>query len=288
MKKNVILGIIIALLVICVVAEGIIIWKQNDDKNKEKNEEQTQQTVDTPSPEPTKKPSELPKDETLNGENLKISKKYNNPKENELVYTYLTVTVEDQGYEYKYEIPQINLESEEVEKINKEILKKYEDKVDEMNDNQYIDMSCEGLSYKYYENDGILSLVMVNPTESGGYFNCKTYNIDISEGKEINNVELLKRIDIAEKDLNDKILKAIDNLEMYKDYEDMEEREQNFRKGQKEKAINKYKNISTDKLDLYINSDNHICAYMEMAAIAGGDTTTMILDLETSEMIEIM
>lgn len=290
MKKKVILGIIIALLVICVAVEGFFIWKLDDNKKNEKKE-QTEQVGETPSPEPTKKPSELPKDETLDGENLKISKKYSNPDDDELVYTYLTVNIEEKsnnGYKYKYEVPQINLESEEVEKINKEILKQYEDKVDEINTKQEIDFGCEGLSYEYYENDGILSLVMKNPTEAGGYFSCKTYNIDISERKEINNVELLKRIDIAETDLNDKILKAIDNSKIYKDYPAVDAEFENFVKEQKDKTTNKYKNISADKAILYVNDKNNLCAYLGVYALAGGETMTIILDLETSEMIEIM
>lgn len=297
MKKNIILGIIIALLVICVAVEGFIIWKQYNDKSNE--EEQKQEIVDTPSPEPLTKPKELPKNETIDGENLKISKKYSNPDEDELVYTYLTVTVEDKlnynpeydedYYKYVYNIPQINIDSENVDKINKEILKKYEDIIDEMNSKQYLNLGCEGLSYKYYENDGILSLLMASQTESGGVlFGCKTYNIDISKGKEINNEELLKKINITKTDLNDKILKTIDNLDMYKSDVVGEFREESFIKEQKNKTINRYKNISLDKLDLFLNDDNHICAYMEMSSIAGGDITTMILDLETSETIVLI
>ncbi len=288
MKKNIILGIIIALLVICVVVEGIIIWKQNVDKNKEEGKDSTSQVEETPSPVPSTKPKELPKNETMDGERLKISKKYSNPNENELVYTYLSVKIEDKSdnnHEYEYEIPQINIESKEVEKINKKILNKYEKIIDEMNNKQYLDLSCEGLTYEYYENDGILSLVMVSPTESGGYFECEIYNIEISTGEEIDNDKLLEKINISEEDLKDKMLKTIDNLDMYKSDASDDSSMKSFKQEQKDKTKYKYETTSVDKLDLYLNDDNHVCTYMEVHSIAGGETTTMILDLETNEII---
>lgn len=293
MKKNIILGIIIALLVIAVAVEGFFIWKQNDDKNKEEEKAQAEQVVETPSVEPSKEPVELPKDEILDGENLKISKKYSNSKGNELVYTYLTVTVEDKlnynpeydedYWKYVYKIPQINIDSENVDKINKEILKKYEDIIDEMNDEQYINLECEGLSYEYYENDGILSLVMVSPTESGGYFKCETYNIDISKKEEIDNTELLEKIDIAEEDLSKKINKAIENLTMYN--EDIVEGD--FEKEIQDLTINKYKNVLADEVTLYLNNKGNLCAYLEVYGVAGGEFTTLIVDLETNEEIKM-
>lgn len=291
MKKNIILGIIIALLVVCVAVEGFFLWKQNSDKKKEEGKEQTEQVEQTPSPEPSKEPStkpkELPKDETLDGENFKISKKYSNPKENELVYTYLTVTVEEKRdieeqniYEYKYEIPQINLESKEIEKINKEILEKYENIIDKVNEKQFIDFESEALYYEYYENNGILSLVMIDTAEAGGAYLSKTYNIDISAKKEIDNAKLLEKVDVTENDLNKKIIKAIENLEMYKSNND-------FEKGQKDKSINKYKNVSADEITLYINEKNNLCAGLVVHAIAGGEFTNAVVDLKTEKGIEI-
>lgn len=297
MKKNIILGIIIALLVICVAVEGFFLWKQNSDKKKEEGKGDTEQVEQTPSPEPSKEPKKLPKDEVIDGENIKISKKYSNPKGNEVVYTYLTVTVEDkanynpeydEGYwKYTYEIPQIDIDSKDVEKINKDILKKYEDIFNEINKKQEIDFECESLSYEYYENDGVLSLVMVNPTESGGCFICETYNIDISKQKEINNKELLEKIEIDEKDLNDKILKAIEGAKLYSSDESTSEDLKTFIKEQESKTTDKYKKISVDDVEIYLNEENNLCAYLEVYAIAGGETMTIILDLEENEIVEL-
>lgn len=284
MKKNIVLGIIIAILLICVAVEGFFLWKQSSDKSKGEDVEQVQETVESPSPTSITKQKELPKNKTMDGEDLKISKRYSSPKEDELVYTYLTINIEEKmNNGYKYEVPQINLESKEVEKINKEILKKYEDIIDEINEEQMIDFACEGLSYEYYENDGILSLVMINPTEDGGFFTCNTYNIDVSSEKTIDNEELLEKVDITEKDLSKKIVNAIENSKLYKDIEGVEE----FVKQQRDNTINKYKNISIDEITLYVNNEEHICAYMEVYALAGGDTMTIILDLETNEIVEM-
>lgn len=287
MKKNIILGIIIALLIVAVAVEGFFLWKQNDDKKKEEGKGDTEQVEQTPSPEPSKEPKKLPNDETLDGENFKISKKYSNSNSNELVYTYLTVTVEEKRdieeqniYEYKYEIPQINLESKEIEKINKEILEKYENIIDKVNEKQFIDFESEALYYEYYENNGILSLVMIDTAEAGGAYLSKTYNIDISAKKEIDNAKLLEKVDVTENDLNKKIIKAIENLEMYKSNND-------FEKGQKDKSINKYKNVSADEITLYINEKNNLCAGLVVHAIAGGEFTNAVVDLKTEKGIEI-
>ena len=292
MKKNIILGIIIALLIVAVSVEGFFIWKLNEDK-KTDVKEQTEQVEKTPSPETSTKPNELPKDEIIDGD-IKISKKYSNPDEDELVYTYLTVTVEDKFnynpeydesyYKYIYNIPQINIDSEDIEKINQKILEKYEDIINEMNDEQCINLECEGLIYEYYENDGILSLVMINPTESGGIFNCKTYNIEISTGKVIDNIELLKKMNIEESDVEGAIIRDI-KFEIYNNAS--EYAESSFVEEQKNKTLGKYENISIDEIKLYLNDDANICAYLGIYAIAGGDYQTIIWNLETSEMVEL-
>ena len=75
MKKNIILGIIITILVVCVAVEGFFLWKQSSDKKKEERKGDTEQVEQTPSPEPSKEPKKLPKDEVIDGENIKISKK---------------------------------------------------------------------------------------------------------------------------------------------------------------------------------------------------------------------
>lgn len=288
MKKNIILGIIIALLVVAVAVEGFFLWKQNNDKNNEK--ESTSQVERTPSPEPSKEPKKLPENETIDGENLKVSKKYSNPKGNEVVYTYLTVEIKEKtnnGYTYKYEIPQINLESKEVEKINKEILQKYEDIINKINEDQFINFMCESLAYKDYENNGILSLVMINATEDGGFFDCETYNIDVSTKKEIDNAEVLEKINVDKANLGDKILKAINGAKLYSDdtVEDADFKE--FIKEQEGKTTNKYKNISADKVEIYLNENGNLCAYLDVYALAGGETMTILLDLEANEVIEL-
>ncbi len=294
MKKNIILGIIIVLLVVAVGVEGFFIWKLNEDQNTEVKE-QTDEVEKTQPTEPSTKPNELPKDEIIDGE-IKISKKYSNPDEDELVYTYLTVTVEDKFnynpeydesyYKYIYNIPQININSEDIEKINQEILKEYEDIINEMNDEQQINLGCEGLIYEYYENDGILSLVMINKTESGGVFNCKTYNIEISTGKVIDNIELLKKMNIEESDVKETIIRDI-RFKMYDIYnEPSVYGASSFIEEQKNKTLDKYENISIDEIELYLNDDANICAYLVIYAIVGGDYLTEIWNLETSEFVE--
>lgn len=281
MKKNIILGIIIALLVVAVAVEGFFIWKQNDDKNKEEEKAQTEQVVETPSPEPIK----LPEATTVEVENLTISKKYFAPKEDELVYTYMEVKVKEineyGGYEYYYQfnVPQINLDSDYVKKLNKNIFEKYEEITDKISKEKHIDLGCEGLEYKYFENDGILSLVMHIPTESGGWFESEVYNIDITTGEEVLNDKLLSVCGITESKLRDYLESTV--YDEYKDFDASDPNiEESFMKSQREKTLKKYKDISINDIKLFINANRKLCAYLVVYNLAGPEEGTRWANLE--------
>ena len=127
---------------------------------------------------------------------------------------------------------------------------------------------------------------MINKTESGGVFNCKTYNIEISTGKVIDNIELLKKMNIEESDVKETIIRDI-RFKMYDIYnEPSVYGASSFIEEQKNKTLDKYENISIDEIELYLNDDANICAYLVIYAIVGGDYLTEIWNLETSEFVE--
>lgn len=285
MKKNIILGIIIALLIVAVAVEGFFLWKQNDDKKKEEGKDKTEQVEQTPSPEPSPEPVKLPEATTVEIENLTISKNYFAPKEDELVYTYMEVKVKEineyghSEYNYQFNIPQINLDSDYVKKLNKNILEKYEDITDKISKEKHIDFNFEGLEYKCFKNDNILSLVMHIPTESSGWFESEVYNIDITTGQEISNDELLNACGITESKLRDYLESTV--YDAYKDFDGSDPNiKESFVKSQRDKTQKKYKDISINDIKLFINENSKLCAYLVVYNLAGPEEGTRWVNLE--------
>lgn len=96
----------------------------------------------------------------------------------------------------------INIDSEEVEKLNKEFEDYY---------NKYSPYCLKGryeknpelhpnMDYYYTASNGILSLVVYYGNEDDGAYNAKRYNIDIKKGTILSNEELLKSVGISGKD----------------------------------------------------------------------------------------
>ncbi len=285
MKSKITIGIIICILVIAVIVEGMFIFNQSKKaKNGNDEDNKQEQTVEeTPSPKPTStaKTSPIPENEELTGENLTITKKYNEIEDDELVYTYLKAKVIEQDYEYTYEIPQINIESKDVEKINKEILEKYEEILSDMYKNQYLNFEAEGLEYKYYSNDDVLSLILIVDTEAGGTFGADIYNINIETGKKLTNKELIEAMDMTETELKNKLTDAIKKLDIYSD----KEVDSDFVETQRNKTLKLYREKTINDISIYVNNAGNITAYLEVFSIAGGETMNCLVDLETGKIL---
>lgn len=279
MKKNIIVGVVIAILVISIIVEGVFIFLQIK-KNKEVKNEDKKQNIQVEK----QKPEVVPSPETIDGESLKITKEYNNHSDEDVVYTYLNALVTEKTgskYEYKYEVPQINIKSEDVEKINKSILDKCEESLKKSNEEQIIDFDYEGLEYQYYENGDIVSLVMIIQQEGGHYYDI--YNINTKTGKQISNEEIaeIKKIKIT-----DNIIKTINELELYKQYYGANVNS-NYIEEQKQKTIEKYTNEEIKNIDMFINDKNNLCAKLQVYAIAGADIQQVLIDLEENVLIEM-
>ncbi|MBR3134502.1 MAG: hypothetical protein IKG56_03485 [Clostridia bacterium] len=118
-----------------------------------------------------------------------------------------TVVKIDNSKEWVYDIknpndniiPLINVDSKDIEMINKEIAEKYKDVKEEDGD--------FGMEYKYFVNDKIVSLVIKRkfPNDVVYY---STYNINLTSGKNISNLELVHSKDILETEY----LKKIESL----------------------------------------------------------------------------
>lgn len=288
MKSKIVMGIIIALLVVAVVVEGFVIFKNGKKQEQVELPEQQEEKVE-----------EILKDEELVGEKLTITKKYNKPTDNELVYTYLKAEIKDEWseewsnasdkiyedgviFKYEFNIPQININSNDVKQINKEILDKYETILANVYENQYIDFSAEALDYEYYINDDVLSLVLNVYTEGGPIFGSEIYNVDIGTGEKVTNAGLIECMNITETEFENKLNNAIENLEMYTNKEIEEE----FKEEQLNKTLELYKEEVLDEIKMYINKKGNITVSIEVFATAGGEKANCLLDLETGEWLD--
>lgn len=288
MKSKIVMGIIIALLVVAVVVEGFVIFKNGKKQEQVELPEQQEEKVE-----------EILKDEELVGEELTITKKYNKPTDNELVYTYLKAEIKDEWseewsntsdkiyedgviFKYEFNIPQININSNDVKQINKEILDKYETILANVYENQYIDFSAEALDYEYYINDDVLSLVLNVYTEGGPIFGSEIYNVDIGTGEKVTNAGLIECMNITETEFENKLNNAIENLEMYTNKEIEEE----FKEEQLNKTLELYKEEVLDEIKMYINKKGNITVSIEVFATAGGEKANCLLDLETGEWLD--
>ena len=125
--------------------------------------------------------------------NVKTNTKTNKTQEEKSKYVYTVSKVENKTQEDTYDkIPAINLDSNEIDDLNKEIIDDYK-KISKYSEYDY--------SYKTSENDEILSLVIISTyaPEEGTYpiTFFKTYNIDLEDKTLISNEDLLNRYNVT-------------------------------------------------------------------------------------------
>lgn len=114
-------------------------------------------------------------------------------KENKILYT-----TSDKSYiinsDECFKVPYININSEDATRINTEIQKLYMNSYNEFNEKANADklLNCDNITYKYYENDNILSVVVyyhdknvvVDGGTGGGTLTKYVYNFNLSTLKE--------------------------------------------------------------------------------------------------------
>ena len=167
----------------------------------------------------------------------------------DLVYTRFKRNIEDN----KTEVPIININSTDADKINKEI-------VDIMNG--FLKEENNLSDYEYSINKNILSVVLVminNNTDTTPKFSFKTYNINLTTLKKISNSELLSMYNTNETEVSNSI------KNQFKEYY-----EEEISNGYIVKEECDYKCYITwrgitdyiDKVEYYVD-DNKLYAYKE-------------------------
>ena len=174
-------------------------------------------------------------------------------------YNY-TNLLEDQNKEIVYDkinkrkdiVPYINISSDLVTNINKEIDTMYD---------EYLLFSPDGFSYQFNVSKNILSIIIkayvVHPEQTHYDIIYKSYNIDLKEMKLLTNKEILERFNITEKKmkyyLQNKFLNYYNDLISKKFFD---EKEYDFNTFLEDKNVD---NVLDDNY-YYINN-NHLELY---------------------------
>ena len=169
-------------------------------------------------------------------------------------------------YNGEVELPQINLDTENIKRINQEIIRKCSTNknksLDKVNVSKYIDNNTISL---HIELTDLLSSV-----ETEHY----VYNFDAKTGKELKNDDLLLRKGITKKQVADKIEKIFEGYETGIQYE--KNRITNLSddiineiisKSRNANGVNNENNIS---IPLFINSNGKLSAVLWFEYIVGG------------------
>lgn len=199
-------------------------------------------------------------------------KKIDNSKE--LVYAETkSFTNSDVNETYKSNLPIINLDYENVKKVNQEIQAYYEENRD-----------GGKFDYDSYLNDNILSVVIEDESYFAEWVSYTTYNIDIYTGKILNNIELLYYKDFLTADINTKIEQVIAN-KFIKDYNLAANYIFNYAEGQTdtEKEINDlyYKSLGWNSINsqMFLDDNGNINIIADIASMAGAESYYHIVNL---------
>lgn len=193
-------------------------------------------------------------------------------KEKDLVYTYVTKTYRNNTYEY----PHINIDSTDAKSINDALDKKYSF-ISNIDDGSPIEIA--EVSYKYYINGSILSVIVWNGGNSS--IEADTYNIDLKTLKSISGEEILKKYKLNKDDV---INKSYDKLKA--------EYESTIKKEKAKVEASNYQSYfdkwptelkpNVEKLNLYINDKNEIILLAEYHHLGGQEYCTQTVEINIS------
>ncbi len=193
-------------------------------------------------------------------------------------------------YSYSYRIPQINIDSEDANKLNQEIQDEYLKEYNEMKEafNKYGNPGgCWKIEYAYHINGDVVSIVMASFWD-GDSVQRTAYNIDAKTGKEVTNAELLNKKGITESEFPSKLSNILTE-ELKEMYTPSEEQLSYRGSSPIEFYNNQYKkttsleNCSVDN-DMYLNKNGQLCVIAKRYNIAGGESTKIIVNIDTAQI----
>ena len=186
-----------------------------------------------------------------------------------------------------YKVPKININSEDVAKINSEIESKVTTKakkaINDINTSDYT--ALFKVYYNYYTNNNILSILIgvVYDEELKDYI---TYNIDIKTGKQLSNEDILKVKNMTKKDFEEKLINACKNIFLSK-YGTVEKwistqsnKDKKFYQENFDKTISS-SNCNADNQNIYLDKNKNINVAAKIYSLAGPESNTELINIES-------
>lgn len=184
--------------------------------------------------------------------------------------------------DYKY--PIININSENVQKINSEIKNKYGFTETDAKSKQLSLKGIEQITYDYYINDNILSVVVKKGGNSST--NVNSYNIDILSSEKTNNTNIIENKGFSTSDVIEQITQEANK--------EFESSIQNFKSnmsqywnttyGKEEATWKEELNTSVKNLDnIYINKNGELCSIVEFKQPGAKWTCTKAIEINISK-----
>lgn len=193
--------------------------------------------------------------------------------------------------EYSYSIPYINIDSDDANKINREIEEYYKPLIEEELEHEAEGRSVTMISIKYnaYINDNVLSLVISHEFDVVGCIYYKVYNLDIYNGNIITNSDLVKAKNMTESEFIEN-LKEIHKdkfVNIYGSKEEYVARFYNSTESEKQENSEEYeiqfgRTTSSDNCSIetpiFLNDDGKISVIVNIYALVGGDSYYYIIN----------
>ena len=201
-------------------------------------------------------------------------------------FVYPKVSKKINGKNFKF--PVINIDSEDVKKMNSEIEKTYgfSENINSNNYYNYIGIETEEISYSYEIKDNILSLlVWIGGNES---IWADTYNVDLSTSTKMTADSLLNKYGFDKENV---IQKSTDAVTKY--FDDMINKEKKMNMWEEQygdKYVKEWRaeiKPYIEKLKLFINENNELCMLGEFTHGGGQWSCTQTVVVNISKEFEV-
>ena len=184
----------------------------------------------------------------------------------EIVYSVFEEEYKYGNQDVKIEIPTFNVNSDEIKELNDNIMQDYEDEIE--NNKSFVGSS---ITYEYYENGNIVSLVLENTMLEASR---TKYEVDKKTRKVLDKEAILEYKNISKEKYENNILKQMSKEfeESYKQFEG-----EDLYEAQKQKNDSK-ENCSLKNTKVFIGKNGNLHYIANIYSLAGADKYEKQLD----------
>lgn len=179
-----------------------------------------------------------------------------------------------------YKVPEINLDYDNIKKINDEIAKLVDSDLKQLEkETELPEMAPSGMDYVWYLNDNILSLVFFEPGYHVDFY--YVYNVDVYTGKVLDNGDILDAAKIDEEDFPYMCSKAVEDY--YKNYLYYKGIENGPVASEYNSAMSesiKESNFSSYKTNVFLNKNGELMIVAKVTTIAGAGSNYICVNVE--------